>query len=284
MGEFANIFLALLFEATPFLLLGVILSVVGGPLIERTMKVAAFRNPAVGVAGGTGAGFFLFLCDCGNRPIAHRMALAGRREFAMSFLVAAPIINPVVIVTTWMAFREVEVVALRLGLTLLAAIAVALVVSRLRGEIAVPLDDGVEAGHSHPGAGPRSWSPRILSEFFELFPFLVLGAALAAAMTVFVDREAFLSAEGVFLSILAVMFLAYLLSMCSHVDAFVVAGLLGTIGFGPAIAFLVFGPIVNLKSTPIYLRLFSAPAVALLAVVVAQVAFVGGAVAELRAW
>lgn len=281
-GDFASIFLALVFEATPFLLVGVIISVVAGPAVERILAGAAFRSPAVSVAAGTAAGLALPMCDCGNRPLAHRLALAGRREFALAFLVAAPVINPIVIVTTWLAFRDAELVVLRLGLTVLAAIAVAAVVARLRGTVALPLRE--PAAEAAAPSGPRTWAPRILEEFFELFQFLVLGAALAAAIQVFADEQALLSPGGVALSIVAMMFLAFLLSICSSVDAFVVAGLGGAVGFGPALAFLVFGPLVNLKAVPMYLRLFSLPAVMLLTIVVAQVAFAGAFIAELRAW
>lgn len=280
MAEFASVFLALLFEAVPFLLLGVLVSVLGGPAIERLLQSAAFRAPAAGVVAGAGAGLLFPMCDCGNRPLAHRLALAGQRHFALAFLVAAPVINPVVVVTTWLAFRDAELVALRLGLTFLAAVVVALVVARLRGEVALPLE---VPGHDHSG-GPASIPARVLEEFFELFQFLVIGAALAAAIQVFADQEQFLSASGVFLAIGALMFLAFLLSICSSVDAFVVAGFGGALGLGPALAFLVFGPLVNLKAIPMYLRLFSAPAVAMLVLVCAQVAFVGGVVAELRGW
>ncbi|WP_322818066.1 permease [Tepidiforma sp.] len=281
MSDFANIFLALIFEAAPFLLAGVLVSVLAGPLVERLLASAALRNPVVAVTAGASAGLVLPMCDCGNRPLAHRLALAGRRHFALAFLVAAPVINPIVLVTTWLAFRDPGLVILRIGLTVLAAIAVAAVVSRLRGEIALPLETA--AAHSH-GSGPRDWAPRILEEFFELFQYLAIGAALAAAIQVFADQEEFLAANGVFLSIAAMMFLAFLLSICSSVDAFVVAGLGGAIGLGPALGFLVFGPLVNLKSVPMYLRLFSGPAVILLVLICAQVAFAGAAIAELRAW
>ena len=80
------------------------------------------------------------------------------------------------------------------------------------------------------------------------------------------------------------MFLAFLLSICSSVDAFVVAGLGGALGLGPTLAFLTFGPVVNLKSIPMYLRLFSGPAVLVIVVVSAQIAFVASGVVELRGW
>ena len=286
MHQFATIFLALIVETTPFLLAGVVISVVLGPLLERALAGAAMRSALGGTVAGTAAGLLLPMCDCGSRPLAHRLALAGRREFAVAFMVAAPVINPVVILTTWLAFRDGELLALRLGITAVMAIAVASVVARFRGDIAlgVPGELADEHGHQHGHGGWQSWSGRILEEFFALFQFLVVGAALAAAVQVFLKQSALTTSHGVYLSIAAMMALAFLLSICSSVDAFVVAGLAGALGLGPILAFLTFGPLVNLKSVPMYLRLFSVPAVVTLTIVVTQVTFISAAVVELRAW
>jgi uncharacterized membrane protein YraQ (UPF0718 family) len=283
MREFATIFLALIFETTPFLLAGVAVSVVAGPVVERALSSAAMRSPAAGAIAGTAAGVVLPMCDCGSRPLAHRLALAGRREFAIAFMVAAPVVNPIVIVTTWLAFRNVELVVLRLGITVLMALAAAVVLARLRSDVAVPIPGEVDP-HEHGISGAGSWAARILDEFFELFKFLVVGSALAAFVQLYLNKDVLTSAEGVYLSVAAMMALAFLLSICSSVDAFVVAGLGSALGLGPVLAFLTFGPLVNLKSVPMYLRLFSIPAVAMLVIVVTQVAFVSSAVVELRAW
>lgn len=279
MREFLTIFLALVFEATPFLLVGVLISVTAGPMMERVLSIAALRSPLMGMVAGTTAGLLLPMCDCGSRPLAHRLTLAGRREFGLAFLVGAPVINPIVLVTTWLAFRDAEFVALRMGMTALMALGVAFVLTRVRGEVAIPIDELPE-----PGGRPRSWAERVLEEFFELFQFLVVGAVLAAFIQVFLDQGALLSARGLAVSVAAMMFLAFLLSICSSVDAFVVAGLGSGLGPGPTLAFLTFGPLVNLKSVPMYLRLFSAPAVAGLALICGQIAFVGAVVVELRGW
>lgn len=280
MREFATIFLALIFETTPFLLAGVVIAVVGGPLIERALSSAAMRGQVAGLTAGASAGMLLPMCDCGSRPLAHRLALAGRREFAVAFLVAAPVVNPIVVVTTWLAFRDVELVALRLGVTVLMAFVVGLVLGKVRSEIALPL----AAEHPGPRDGAGTLAPRVLDEFFELFPFLVAGSALAAGLQVFVDQSVFTGSNGVLLSVAAMMALAFLLSICSSVDAFVVAGLGGTLGMGPVLAFLTFGPLVNLKSMPMYLRLFTVPAVLILGLVVTQLAFVTAVGVQLRGW
>lgn len=281
MEQFIVIFLALLFEATPFLIAGVAIAAVGGPWLERGLASAAMRTPGLGTAAGTSAGMLLPMCDCGSRPLAHRLALAGRREFAVAFLVAAPVINPIVLVTTWLAFRDAELVILRFGITALVAIAAAMVLVRLKGEIAHPAATGE---HVHGGTGWGAVPANILREFFELFQFLVLGAALAAAIQVFVDQSVLTETQGVVLSILALMALGFLLSICSSVDAFVIAGLGSALGTGPLLAFLVFGPIVNLKSIPLYLRLFTVPAVVVICFLAFQIVLVSSIGVQLRAW
>lgn len=284
MEQTATIFLALVFESTPFLLAGVLLSAVGGPWLERTLGKASMGTPGLGMLAGTSAGILLPMCDCGSRPLAHRLALAGRREFAVAFMVAAPVVNPIVVITTWLAFRDIELVALRLGLTVLIAIAATAVLVRWRGEIAVP---GEEHHGGAEGIMEARWARvpgEALHEFFELFQFLVLGAAMVAIIQVFIDRSLLTATEGTYLSVAAMMVLAFLLSMCSSVDAFVVAGLGSGLGMGPILAFLVFGPVVNLKSMPIYARLFTLPTVLIIVMVASQIAFVTAVGVELRGW
>jgi uncharacterized membrane protein YraQ (UPF0718 family) len=285
MADFMTVFLALIFETTPFLLAGVLISVVAGPSIERVLATAAFRSPALATLAGVGAGLVLPMCDCGSRPLAHRLALAGRREFAMAFLVAAPVLNPIVIVTTWLAFRDPELLALRLGVTAVTATVAAIVLARFVGPLALAVEGEREpSAHEHGLATLRSAPGRALAEFFELFQFLVVGAALAALLQTAIDRDSLTGVGGVYAAAAAMMALAFLLSICSSVDAFVAAGLGGGLGTGPVLAFLAFGPIVNLKSTPMYLRLFDARAVVVLTVIVAEIVFGVAVVAELRGW
>ncbi|MFN0096860.1 MAG: permease [Dehalococcoidia bacterium] len=278
MREFLTIFFALMFETTPFLLLGVVLSALAGPWLASAMTRHAFRQPAIGIAAGSAAGLLLPTCDCGSRPLAHRLTQAGARDFGIAMLVAAPVVNPIVIVTTWLAFRDADIVILRLAGTVLIAVAAAIVVGRLRGPVAL-----AGAAHSH-GERLRDAPARALDEFFELFPYLVVGSGLAALLQTQIDRGVLTDTHGLVLSTLALMALAFLLSICSSVDAFVVAGLGPQLGLGPTLAFLVFGPIVNLKSMPLYGRLFSAVTIALITGIAAQVSFGLAMIAELRAW
>ena len=193
----SQIFLALLVETTPFLLAGVILAVVGGPWLQRAVVSFGSNSPLVGIAAGATAGLALPMCDCGSRPLAHRMARAGQTYFAMAFLVAAPIINPIVILTTWLAFRDIELVVARLALAVVLAIAVATVLGRFSGTMARPLAPEIASGPRLPWY--ESIPNDVLADFVGLFIWLVIGSAIAAGLQVFVDSSVFTGQSGLIL-------------------------------------------------------------------------------------
>jgi uncharacterized membrane protein YraQ (UPF0718 family) len=94
-------------------------------------------------------------------------------------------------------------------------------------------------------------------EFFEMGRYLILGAALAAIMQTFVPQTSLLTiGSGPLLSVVAMLALAVVLSICSTVDAFVALGFVGTFSFGSILSFLVFGPMVDIKSIMMYLQVF----------------------------
>lgn len=103
------------------------------------------------------------------------------------------------------------------------------------------------------------------AEFFEMGKYLVIGASIAAAMQTFMPQSNLINmASGDFLSVLVLMIFAVLLSICSTVDSFVALGFVNTFPFGAILGFLVFGPMVDIKSTLMYLRVFKTKAVAYL--------------------
>jgi uncharacterized membrane protein YraQ (UPF0718 family) len=102
-------------------------------------------------------------------------------------------------------------------------------------------------------------------EFFEMGRYLVLGALLAAALQTFIPQGTLLAiGNGPVLSVLVMLALAILLSICSTVDAFVALGFVGTFSFGSILSLLVFGPMVDIKSTLMYLQVFRRKPVAYL--------------------
>jgi uncharacterized membrane protein YraQ (UPF0718 family) len=120
--------------------------------------------------------------------------------------------------------------------------------------------------HSHDSDGHTHRAPlgtRLAStlghaseEFFDMGKYLIFGAMLTAIIQTGVDRSSLDAiASHEMLSQLFMMAFAYFLSLCSTSDAFVAASFSHLFAAGPLLAFLVFGPMIDLKNT---LMLFSA--------------------------
>ncbi|HEY9705162.1 MAG TPA: permease, partial [Allocoleopsis sp.] len=119
-----TLFLSLLVEAMPFLLLGVLFSSALLLFIDENKLISILpRNPFLGALIGSCIGFLFPVCECGNVPVARRLLLQGApTSVAIGFLLAAPTINPIVIWSTWIAFRDQpEIVFLRVLFSLIIA-------------------------------------------------------------------------------------------------------------------------------------------------------------------
>ncbi|MFM8674229.1 MAG: permease [Vulcanococcus sp.] len=273
------IFQGLLLEALPFLLIGVLIAGLarwlspGGRWLRRLPQ-----HPLLGPLVGAGLGFALPACECGNVPVARRLLADGAPlGTALGFLFAAPVLNPIVLASTWAAFPHQPwlLVARPLG-ALLLALALAAVLQQLpEGELLEPalLEErrlgqplavvgllerrsglvGAEPAQPRPSPGaPRpSWATVLdhsSREFLDLASLLVLGCAIAALVQTLLPR-AWLLAVGSSptLSVLSLMLLAVVVSVCSSVDAFLALGFAAQITPGALLAFLVLGPVVDLK-------------------------------------
>lgn len=281
-----TIFLGILIEATPFLLLGVLVSQ-GLALALRRDRVLAWlpRGRLASLTALAGLGALFPVCECGNVPVARRLATRGvPAPGAMVFLLAAPALNPVVALSTFAAFRwQPSIVGYRLGLTFAVALGVGLLLS-LHPRPAELLQRGAGSAAHDDGPVPTTWAARgkrfatgALGEFAEMGAVLVAGAALAALTQSLVPRGVLLSVgQGPILSVAVMMAFAAVLSVCSTVDAFVALAYAGTFTDGSLVAFLVFGPMIDIKSLLLMLTVFSARTVALVAVFVAEAVFLLG--------
>ena len=310
-----TLFLSLLVEAIPFLLMGVLLS--GALLIfvdERKLIAILPKNPFLGALAGSFLGFMFPVCECGNVPVARRLISQGAPiSVAVSFLLAAPTINPVVIWATWTAFRDQpEIAVLRIVLSFAIAVIVSIVFSSqkdlraiLQPNIAIALPAAkVKAGavpigtfflgedRSQPldlaGYGTisnqvitKSLPDRLnllldntLAEMRELGAILVMGSAIAAIIQVWVPRDIIVNlGQGPVSSIIAMMILAAIVSICSTVDAFFALSFASTFTGGSLLAFLVFGPTIDLKAIGLILTIFKKRAVIYMFLLTAQLTF-----------
>ncbi|MBC6421192.1 MAG: permease [Hormoscilla sp. SP12CHS1] len=313
-----TVFLSLLVEAIPFLLLGVLLSGLLLFFVDQR-KLAAFipKNPLLGALAGSLIGFLFPVCECGNVPVARRLLMQGLpSSVAVGFLLAAPTINPIVIWSTWTAFRDQpEIVVLRVLFSLAIATIVAWVFSfqaDLRpllqpsmvrsmperySAVSAPspllqsgtfiLDRpgkplGVNELQMSTGVKSKPLSERLrlfldntIQETRELGGMLAIGSAIAACLQVAVPREVILSiSNSPVTSILAMMILAALVSICSTVDAFFALSFASAFTSGSLLAFLVFGPMIDLKGIGLMLSIFKQRAIFYLFALAAQLTFV----------
>jgi uncharacterized membrane protein YraQ (UPF0718 family) len=196
---------------------------------------------------------------------------------ALSFMLAAPVVNPVVMLSTAVAFQgNLMVVALRMGMTLSVAITVSLLVRGLlpaaRGQ---PTPPAVLRGGSLNTEPPLRVGGRIArlfayasAEFFDVAFFVLLGALFTAATQTFVPRGE-LTALGAnpLGSVVALMPMATILSICSEADAFVARAFATTFSLGAVLAFMTVGQIVDLRNGPLLLRTVGGPVVLLIVAV-----------------
>jgi hypothetical protein len=254
------VFGSLVVEAMPFILLGATVSAA----IEVLVPASAFARIALLPRGlqlpaAAAAGVAFPVCECGSVPVARRLAAKGLApSAAITFMLAAPIVNPVVVASTFVAYRGRDTVWImvlgRLALGFVVAMTVGWVLGRLRsGELLRAGTDIVEA-HEVDESEPRwrRFFGHLTGDVVFMARFLILGAALAAAIQTFVPRSIVDSvADLPVISLLAMMALAFVMSLCSESDAFVAASFTA---FGPAsqLAFLVFGPMVDLKLAALY--------------------------------
>lgn len=284
-----TIFLGIFIEASAFLMLGVLMSAiiqvfVSAELLERWVPRSRLGSTLAGVS----MGLFFPVCECGSVPAARRLMSKGAPvSLGVSFLLAAPVINPVVIASTWVAFGgDPWIVGGRIGLTILIAAAIALVFSfhPVPNALLSPTAARQAASCSccaPEGDAPRGAAARLraiadhsTSEFFEMGQFVVLGAFLAALAQTVVPQEVLLAiGSNPVSSVLVMMLLAVVLSICSTVDAFVALGFATTFGTGSLLAFLVFGPMIDIKAVLLFTTTFKRRAVALLVALATLLSF-----------
>ncbi len=245
----ATVFVAICVQATPFLVLGVLVSgaiaaFVPGSFFSRVMPDnAALAVPLAGVCGMALPG-----CECGSVPIANRLMRRGvRPSAALAFLLSAPAINPIVLVATAVAFpNEPGMVWARLTAGLVTAVIVGWIWERVgRPEWMKPTFRTPALQDS--GTGLAILLPTIRGDFTSAAGFLVIGAAAAATLNTLVPHQFMISiGSSVFLSILVMGALAFFLAICSESDAFVAASF-STIPVVGKLAFLTVGPAIDIK-------------------------------------
>jgi uncharacterized membrane protein YraQ (UPF0718 family) len=274
------IFTSIVVEALPFILLGAIVSGAIAVFVpDRAFARLADLPRALQLPGAAVAGVAFPVCECGSVPVGRRLLLRGLDPAAgLAFMLAAPILNPIVLASTWVAYegrgKALEMTAARAGFGLLIAVVAGLVIARRSGG-QVLRSEAVEtaAPHDHEARGRvAEFCEHLTGDFFFMAKYLVLGAA-ASALLQTVLPQSFVSGIGgePVLAALTMVGIAFALSLCSEADAFVAVSFTA-FPLGPQLAFLVAGPMLDTKLAALYGATFKRSFLPLLALVVVPTA------------
>jgi uncharacterized membrane protein YraQ (UPF0718 family) len=247
MATWTTVFVSVMIQATPFLVFGVVLSAVIAVFVPRSFWAKALpKHPALAVPVASCAGVILPGCECGSVPIAGSLMRRGvTPAAALAFLLAAPAVNPIVLTATAVAFPG------RPGMVVARAVA-SLIVATGMGWLWLRLGktDWIKLPHRPDLDGlskSRAFWAACRHDIIHAGGFLALGAMAAATINVLVPERWLLAvASRPVLSVIALGLLAVLLSICSEADAFVAASL-SQFSLTARLAFLVVGPMVDLK-------------------------------------
>jgi uncharacterized membrane protein YraQ (UPF0718 family) len=260
-----TIFLSILIEALPFVLIGVLIAgMIQIFVTEEHIQRWIPKNKVLAIIMSCIIGALFPACECGIVPIVRRLIGKGVPiPAAIGFMLTGPLINPIVIASTYMAFgNDFKIAGLRMGLGFFIALMVALVVGMIfKGN---QLKSSIVTRSSNTFTKKESfitkfWSmlTHSIDEFFDMGKYLVMGAFLAAFVQTYLPAKALLEAGSEPVSSLAVMMgLAYVLSLCSEADAFIGASFSNIFPTSAVLGFLIFGPMMDLKNTIMMLSVF----------------------------
>jgi uncharacterized membrane protein YraQ (UPF0718 family) len=253
----ATVFCGVFVQALPFLVLGVVVSGLIAAFVsaERLARWLP-RNPALAVAVAGVGGAALPGCECGSVPVARRLFGPGTSgAAALTFMLSAPAINPVVLVATAVAFpSDPKMVLARCVASLATAIVMGLLWSRFGRDEWVTRDLP-----EPPAPGSSRWTvftEAARHDFLQASSYLVVGAFAAAALRVLVPAWVFQHLAGnLVVGVITMALLAVVLALCSEADAFVAASMT-MLPLVPKLVFLVVGPAFDVKLSAMQAGMF----------------------------
>ncbi|MBX0298547.1 permease [Cryobacterium sp. 1639] len=258
--------LSVIIESAPFVFLGILLSTVvqvwlpHGFLLRFLPRQPILRRAAISLLG-----MFFPVCECGNVPLARGFMVGGFTvPESITFLLAAPILNPITIITTHQAFGFGDgILITRIVAGFVIANVIGWLYSRhpdpdslltpsFAASCARPTGAGADHDHAHDHGRPQSKVQTSVDLFARetavIMPALFVGSLVAALTQVFVPRSVLLAlGSNPVWSVLAMMALAFIVAVCSNVDAFFVLSFGNTFMPGGIAAFLTFGAMIDVK-------------------------------------
>lgn len=269
-------FFSVLVGALPFMVIAAFASAILEVFVSKDAIARLVpRNRLLGVLLAPLLGLVVPMCECGIVPVARRMVQKGvPAGAAITFMLANPILNPLSLYSTYLAFPFArEMLFWRAGLAYLVSVIIGLLmiagIRREAGssilhpahEVAATLEGAhaCDCGHDHGehhhhhqsfGAKVQATLDHAATEFFDVSKYFIIGAALAAISQALISRQMLEAVgQGPVVSVIVMIAFAFLLCICSEADAFVAAAFASTFTPGALLAFLVAGPMTDIKNT-----------------------------------
>lgn len=262
--NFSTIFISIILEAIPFILLGSFVSsliqvFVSEDFIERILP----KNKFLGILGASIIGLILPICECSIIPIVKKLVKKGvPLGIAITFMLSVPIVNTTVLISTYYAFyNKPIVVVLRTVLGLATAIIVGSIITFANDKEALKKDkeniiNRCSCGCEYNIGGYLNLSKTKIilnhttNELLNTTTYLIIGSFISSLFQCVISKNSIISlGQSTTLSIIVMMILAFVLSICSEADAFVVRTFISQFTLGSILGFLVFGPMIDIKNS-----------------------------------
>ncbi len=283
--DFAFSFLSVLFEGIPFLLLGSLISGLVDVFVsaERMQRLLP-KNQAAAISISGLLGLVFPMCECGSVIVIRRFIRKGLPlSSAVTYMLAAPIVSPLVALSTYAAFKgqnPLMMTSLRLSIGYFLAVGVGFIVHRLpvgailragldaasgsRRRAGLSVSTAPEDGQDFSSLVATASLPKKLllavqsatADFLDVAFFFIIGTAAASVFNTALNQQVIESlATNPPVAIASLMGLAAILAVCSTTDAFIAANF-KAFSFAAKLAFLLFGPVFDLKLFWLYSLLF----------------------------
>lgn len=299
MRDIAIYFTTIMLEAIPFLLLGALISAIIEEFVseERISKMIP-KNRVLGSLVGIFLGLFIPACDCAVIPIAMRLKKKKvPTNVIVSFMLASPIISPVVLLSTFFAFGETEKMLLfglempklfvyRTIFGILVALVVGIILDIVCKDSVLKEEESVAnhehyhhhhhehiytCNHHHEGCscsaheketGPIGRVKNIINimygDFMGIISYMAVGAILAATMQILLPISNIGGiVQNKYISTFIMMLLAFALSLCSTSDAFIARTFMNSLSKNSILAFILLGPMIDIKNTIVLNKSFN---------------------------
>ena len=261
MERWANIYISMILEAIPFILIGAIFSSIIQVYVSKEgLNKILPKNKFLAMISVSFLGLIIPICECAIIPIAKSLFKKGVPLGVMiTFILSVPIVNPVVIASTYYAFKDIRIVIIRVvgGIVLSLIIGFLMEILTEKNEEILKEEDiknDCDCGcltnnYFYNKSKLRVCLEHSNKEFFNILKYYIFGSFLSSIFIVFLKERIIVDGvNSIIVQIIIMMSLAFLLSLCSEADAFIAKGFLSYFNISAVSSFLILGPMIDLKN------------------------------------